>query len=53
MERLRVVNAIQYTPMKIRSNIIGRQHQSLVGTVVIDAKFGRKDHGSIPHNCDQ
>jgi hypothetical protein len=20
--------------------------------VVIDAKFGRENHGSIPHNCD-
>jgi hypothetical protein len=27
--------------------------QSLIGSVVIDAEFGRKNHGSIPRNCDQ
>jgi hypothetical protein len=25
----------------------------LVDQVVIDAEFGRKDNGSISHNCDQ
>jgi hypothetical protein len=28
-------------------------YQSLVGSVVIDAKLGREDHGSIPRNCDR
>jgi hypothetical protein len=28
-------------------------YRLLVGSVVIDAKFGREDHGSIPHNCDR
>jgi hypothetical protein len=28
-------------------------NQSLVGSVVIDAEFGREDYDSIPHNCDR
>jgi hypothetical protein len=31
---------------------IDKGDQSLVGLVVIDVELGRKDHGSISHNCD-
>jgi hypothetical protein len=30
---------------------IHKFNQSLVGSVVIGAEFGREDHGSIPRNC--
>jgi hypothetical protein len=28
-------------------------HLSLFSSVVIDAELDRKNHGSIPHNCDR
>ncbi|KAK2369722.1 hypothetical protein QL285_082838 [Trifolium repens] len=39
-----------------RRNVIIKfriSYQSLVGSVVIGAELGRKDHGSIPRNCDR
>ncbi|MCH80852.1 hypothetical protein A2U01_0001627, partial [Trifolium medium] len=28
-------------------------NQSIVGSMVIDAEFGREDHSSIPRNCNR
>jgi hypothetical protein len=28
-------------------------HQSLVGSVTVEAEFSRENHGSIPRNCDR
>jgi hypothetical protein len=30
-----------------------KKNSKQVALVVIDAELGRKNHGSIPHNCDQ
>jgi hypothetical protein len=40
-----------FTPLAYKK--FRKIHQSLVGSVVIDAELGREDHGSIPHNCDR
>jgi hypothetical protein len=36
--------------LSIKKNIYD---QSLVGSVVIDAKLDRENHSSIPSNCDR
>jgi hypothetical protein len=52
-KKLKNVKSFSHKEFWLLSYQCSSINQSSVGSVVIDAEFGRKDHSSISHNYDR